>query len=408
MPVFAYRGLAPNGRNVAGVIDADSARNARGKLRELGIFPTDLSEEESGARGIGARWQWLPSFNRGIKAPELALLTRQLSTLLGAGVQLTEALGTLAEQSERPHVKRILSQVRERVREGSSLADAIAVHPEIFNDLYGGMVRVGETAGALEPVLDRLADYGERQSEFIGKVRGALTYPIIMIVAGMLIMGVLVTYVIPQVATIFEQQNAVLPLMTRILIGLSNFLSNYWLLILIALVGAAAGIMFGLSTKAGRRFYDTWILRLPFIGPTMTRIACARFARTLATLLESGVQLVPALTAVKRVVSNGLLAEAVEQSRESIREGHGMGETLQRSGLFPPLLIEMIKIGERSGELEQMLHRVADNYEREVDSSLGQLTTLLGPLMTVMMGAVILIMMLSILQPILQLNQMMQ
>jgi general secretion pathway protein F len=408
MPVFAYRGLAPNGRNVAGVIDADSARNARGKLRELGIFPTDLTEEESAARGIATQWQWLPSFRRGIKPTELSLLTRQLSTLLGAGVQLTEALGTLGEQSERPHVKRILSQVRERVREGSSLADAFAVHPEIFNDLFIGMVRVGEAAGALEPVLDRLADYGERQSEFIGKVRGALTYPIIMIVAGMLIMGVLVTYVIPQVATIFEQQNAVLPLMTRILIGLSNFLSNYWLLILIALVGAAAGIMFGLSTKAGRRFYDTWILRLPFIGPTMTRIACARFARTLATLLESGVQLVPALTAVKRVVSNGLLAEAVEQSRESIREGHGMGDTLQRSGLFPPLLIEMIKIGERSGELEQMLHRVADNYEREVDSSLGQLTTLLGPLMTVMMGAVILIMMLSILQPILQLNQMMQ
>jgi general secretion pathway protein F len=407
MPVFAYRGLAPNGRNVAGVIDADSARNARGKLRELGIFPTDLTEEES-ARGIATQWQWLPSFRRGIKPTELSLLTRQLSTLLGAGVQLTEALGTLGEQSERPHVKRILSQIRERVREGSSLADAFAVHPEIFNDLFIGMVRVGETAGALEPVLDRLADYGERQSEFIGKVRGALTYPIIMIVAGMLIMGVLVTYVIPQVATIFEQQNAVLPLMTRILIGLSNFLSNYWLLILIALVGAAAGIMFGLSTRAGRRFYDTWILRLPFIGPTMTRIACARFARTLATLLESGVQLVPALTAVKRVVSNGLLAEAVEHSRESIREGHGMGETLQRSGLFPPLLIEMIKIGERSGELEQMLHRVADNYEREVDSSLGQLTTLLGPLMTVMMGAVILIMMLSILQPILQLNQMMQ
>lgn len=350
MPVFAYRGLAPNGRNVAGVIDADSARNARGKLRELGIFPTDLTEEESAARGIATQWQWLPSFRRGIKPTELSLLTRQLSTLLGAGVQLTEALGTLGEQSERPHVKRILSQVRERVREGSSLADAFAVHPEIFNDLFIGMVRVGEAAGALEPVLDRLADYGERQSEFIGKVRGALTYPIIMIVAGMLIMGVLVTYVIPQVATIFEQQNAVLPLMTRILIGLSNFLSNYWLLILIAMVGAAAGIMFGLSTKAGRRFYDTWILRLPFIGPTMTRIACARFARTLATLLESGVQLVPALTAVKRVVSNGLLAEAVEQSRESIREGHGMGDTLQRSGLFPPLLIEMIKIGERSGE----------------------------------------------------------
>jgi general secretion pathway protein F len=408
MPVFAYRGLAPNGRNVAGVIDADSARNARGKLRELGIFPTDLTEEEAATRGSVAHQQWLPSFQRGMKASELSLLTRQLSTLLGAGVQLTEALGTLGEQTERPHVKRMLSRVRERVREGSSLANAIAMHPEIFSDLYVGMVRVGETAGALEPVLDRLADYGERQSEFVGKVRGALTYPAIMIVAGMLIMGVLVTYVIPQVATIFEQQKAVLPLMTRILIRISNFLAGYWLLILITVVGSAAGIMFGLSTRAGRRFYDEWVLRVPFIGSTVTRIVCARFARTLATLLESGVQLVPALAAVNRVVSNGLLADAIEQSCDSIREGHGMGQTLQRSGLFPPLLVEMIKIGERSGELEQMLHRVADNYEREVDASLAQLTTLLGPLMTVMMGAVILIMMLSILQPILQLNQMMQ
>jgi len=408
MPVFAYRGLAPNGRNVAGVIDADSARNARGKLRELGIFPTDLAAEEAAAQGISAPRQWLPVLRRRIAAPELALLTRQLSTLLGAGVQLTEALGTLADQSNRPHVKRMLSQVRERVREGSSLADAIAGHPDIFSDLYVGMVRVGETAGALEPVLDRLADYSERQSEFLGKVRGALTYPVIMIVAGMAIMGFLVTYVIPQVATIFEQQHAALPLMTRVLIALSNILSNYWLLILIAIVGAAAGIMFALSTKAGRHFYDRWMLRLPFVGPTVTRIVCARFARTLATLLESGVQLLPALTAVKRVVSNGLLADAIEQSRDSIREGHGMGQTLQRSGLFPPLLIEMIKVGERSGELEQMLQRVADNYEREVDASLGQLTTLLGPLMTVMMAAVILVMMLSVLQPIFQLNQMMQ
>jgi general secretion pathway protein F len=221
-------------------------------------------------------------------------------------------------------------------------------------------------------------------------------------------MGFLVTYVIPQVATIFEQQHSVLPLMTRVLIRISNILSNDWPVILIVLVGAVVGVMFGLSTRAGRRFYDRWILRMPYLGPTVTRIICARFARTLATLLESGVQLMPALTAVKRVVTNGLLADAVEESRDSIREGHGMGQTLQRSGFFPPLLIEMIKVGERSGELERMLHRVADNYEREVDASLGQLTTLLGPLMTLLMGGVILVMMLSILQPIFQLNQMMQ
>src|SRR5581483_8725596 len=192
---------------------------------------------------------WLPTLRRKIPAPELALLTRQLSTLLSAGVQLVDALGTLGDQTTRPHVKRMLSQVRERVREGSSLADAMALHPEIFSDLYIGMVRVGEAAGALEPVLDRLADYSERQSEFVSKVRGALTYPAIMIVAGFLIMGFLVTYVIPQVATIFEQQHSALPLMTRVLIAASNILSGYWLEIIIGIVGIIAGIAFALSTR---------------------------------------------------------------------------------------------------------------------------------------------------------------
>jgi general secretion pathway protein F len=288
------------------------------------------------------------------------------------------------------------------------LADALTVHPDIFSDLYIGMVRAGEAAGALEAVLDRLAEYSERQSEFVSKVRGALTYPIIMMCVGALIMGFLVSYVVPQVTTIFQQQHAVLPLMTRVLIVISNVLTTYWLLLVIGLVGIAAGIAGALSTRAGRRFYDTRLLRIPYLGPTVVRIICARFARTLATLLESGVQLLPALAAAKRVVTNGLLAEAVERSRDSIREGHGMGQTLQRSGLFPPLLIEMIKVGERSGELEQMLVRAADNYEREVETSLRQMTTMLEPLMTLVMAAVILFMMLAVLLPIFQLNQLMQ
>jgi len=298
--------------------------------------------------------------------------------------------------------------VRESVREGSSLADALAAHPDVFSDLYVGMVRAGEAAGALEAVLDRLAEYSERQSEFVSKVRGALTYPIIMMCVGTAIMGFLVTYVVPQVATIFEQQHAVLPLMTRVLIGISDFLTAYWLVLLILLAGGIAGIVSGLSTRWGRRLYDTWLLRIPYIGPTVIRVICARFARTLATLLESGVQLLPALGAVKRVVTNGLLADAVEQSRENIREGHGMGQTLQRSGLFPPLLVEMIKVGERSGELEDMLKRVADNYEREVEASLRQMTTVLEPVMTLVMAALILFMMMAVLLPIFQLNQLMQ
>jgi general secretion pathway protein F len=407
MPVFAYRGLSSNGRSVNGSIDAENARTARGKLRELGIFPTDL-DEEAGEIRTRSLQDLMPSLGRRIPATELALMTRQLSALLGAGVQLTEALAALAQQAARPAIKKILTQVREAVREGSSLADALAVHPEIFSDLYVGMVRAGETAGALEAVLDRLAEYGERQAEFVAKVRSALTYPIIMMCLATAIMAFLVVYVVPQISTIFEQQHAALPTMTLVLINTSNFLINYWIELLIALVAIVAGIVAGLSSARGRRLYDKWLLRMPYLGPTVVRIICARFARTLATLLVSGVQLLPALTAVRRVVTNGLLADAVDESRESIRQGHGMGLTLARAGVFPPLLIEMIKVGERSGELERMLERVADNYEREVENSLRQMTTMLEPLMTIMMGAVILFMMLAVLLPIMQLNQLVQ
>lgn len=405
MPVFAYRGLANNGRSVAGVVDADSLRTARGKLRERGIFPTELAEEKVAPKRELA--DYFPSFGRRIPPAELALLTRQLSSLLGAGVQLVDALGALTDQATRSITKRLLSQVRERVREGASLADALADHPDTFSDLYVGMVRAGEQAGALETVLDRIADFSESQAEFVAKVSHALTYPIIMVCVGSAIMFFLVSYVVPQVATIFQQSKAALPLPTRMLIAMSNLVSNYWLPLLIAVASIIAGIAWGISTVRGRRIYDRWMLRLPYIGPTITRVICARFARTLATMLQSGIQLLPALASVKHVVTNGLLADAVEESRTSIREGHGMSHPLARSGLFPPLLVEMIRVGERSGEVEQMLERVADTYEREVERSLNQLTALLEPVMTLAMAGVILFMMLAILMPIFQLNQLM-
>ena len=406
MPVFAYRGLAANGRSVAGVVDADSVRTARGKLRDRGIFPTDLAEEEAAVKRRLS--DYLPSFGRRIPPSELSLLTRQLSSLLGAGVQLVDALAALADQSARPLTKRLLSQIRERVREGTSLGDALAGHPETFSDLYIGMVRAGEAAGALETVLNRVADFSESQAEFKAKVTHALTYPIIMVCVGGAIMFFLMGYVVPQVATIFQQNNAALPLPTVILITISNFISGYWMFLLLAIVGTVAGILYALSTRSGRRFYDTWLLRLPYVGGTVTRVLCARFSRTLATMLQSGVQLLPALASVKHVVTNVLLADAVEESRTSIREGHGMTHPLAQSGLFPPLLIEMIRVGERTGEVESMLERVADTYEREVERSLNQLTTLLEPLMTLAMAGIILFMMLAILLPIFQLNQLMK
>src|SRR6266851_3321959 len=316
MPVFAYRGLDRDGRKVSGVIDADSARTARAKLRTADLFPTDLSEEANAAQRATAVRDWLPSlWRRPMPATELALLTRQLSALLGAGVQLVEALGALSDQATRAATKRMLSQVRERVREGSSLADALTAHRDTFSDLYIGMVRAGEHAAALEVVLDRLAEYSESQSEFVAKVRGALTYPIIMMCVGTAIMGFLVAYVVPQVATVFAQQHAALPVATKILIAFSSIITTYYLPLGLLLIAIVAGITAGLATPRGRRIYDTAILRAPYIGPTMIRVICARFARTLATLLASGVQLLPALDAVKGVVTNGLLKDAVEKSR---------------------------------------------------------------------------------------------
>ena len=413
MAVFAYHGFDASGRAVSGVVDAESARAARAKLRSAGTFTTDLSEEAGREAAAAAQssksWtDYLPKMTRGMSPSDLALMTRQLSALLGAGVQLVDALGALSDQATRAVTKRMLSQVRERVREGTSLADAIASHRDVFSDLYVGMVRAGEQAAALEQVLDRLAEYSERQNEFVTKVRSALTYPIIMMCVGAAIMGFLVTYVVPQVATIFQQQHAALPLATQILIAFSTLLTTYWWLIGILVVALVAGIITILSTPRGRAIYDRTILRIPYIGPTIVRIICARFARTLATLLASGVQLLPALDAVKGVITNTLLRGAVEKSREEIREGHGMGQTLSQSGYFPPLLIEMIRVGERSGELERMLERVADNYEREVSHSLSQMTTVLEPVMTLAMAGVIVFMMLAVLMPIFQLNQLMK
>lgn len=406
MPVFGYRGLAADGRSVSGVIDADSPRGARGKLRTQGIFPTDISEETA-ARQRSLRRHW-PGLRRKMPAGELALLTRQLSSLLGGGVPLVDSLSVLSDQATKAAVKKMLSQVRERVREGISLADALAAHPECFSELYVSMVRAGEHAGAMETVLERLADYSESQAELMRKVRGALTYPIIMMLVGATIMGFLVTYVIPQVATIFEQTRQSLPMATQVLVGFSDFLTTYWWLILLTIAGIAAAVSYWLRTPSGRYTYDTWVLKMPYLGPTTTKVVSARFARTLATLLASGVQVLAALDAVKLVVTNKRLAEAVQESRDSIREGHGMGQTLARSGLFPGMLVEMIRVGERSGELEMMLERAAKAYEREVEASLAQMTTLLEPLMTIVMAGMIVFMILAVLMPIFQLNQLVQ
>jgi len=402
--VFAYRGLTPDGRAVRGVVDADSARGARARLRRDGVFPTELREERPTASGAGGglvrRWSGR------VRTTDLAVLSRQLGTLTGAGVPVVEALGAVGEQSERPAVSRVLSHVRDRVTQGSSLADALAEHPAVFPDLYVGMVRAGEAAGALDLVLDRLATYTESQSRLATRVRAALSYPILMSAVSAGIVTFLLAFVVPKVTKIFTEQKQELPIPTRILLGISNGVAASWWFLLLLLVAAGFALNAALRRPASRLWLDRKLLALPIVGSLVTRIAVARFARTLGTLIENGIPLLAALDVAGGVTGHPAMAAAVEDARTAVREGQPLAAPLRQSGLFPPLLIHMIAVGERSGEVEAMLDKAADSYEQEVESSLATLTATLEPAMILVMGGVMLFIVLAILLPIFQINAM--
>jgi general secretion pathway protein F len=411
MPVYAYKGLNEKGRNVGGIIDADSPKTARIKLRRSGIFPTDVSEtrDQAGAAAAaagGGRFSFdLSSVLDRITPQDLALITRQLATLVGAGLPLVECLGALIDQVDGARQKKILSQVRERVVEGGNLADALRAHPAVFSDLYVNMVRAGEASGALDLVLIRLAEYTERAAALRAKVRSALTYPVFMGIASMSILFFLLSYVVPKVTRIFEETHAKLPTMTVVLLAISGFLSNYWWLVVGIVVLAVVGVRLSTRTPAGRLRFDRTVLRIPYFGKVLKKVALARFARTLSTLLLGGIPLLQALDIVKHVVSNMVLSNAIEDGRNSIREGHSVADPLKRSGLFPPLLVHMIAVGEKSGELESMLARAADAYDGEVEASVSALSSIMEPVLVIFMGGVVLFIVMAILLPIFELNE---
>ena len=402
MPVFAYRGLTSGGRTVQGVVDADNAKSARARLRRDGIFPTEVAEEHvqpsSGGGGLALR--------RGprMTPAELALVSRQLSTLLGAGVPVVEALAAVGEQSDRPAVTQVLSHVRDQVTQGTPLAEALAEYPAIFPDLYVGMVRAGETAGALDLVLERLATYTEAQNRLTAKMRNALAYPILMTVVSTGIVAFLLGFVVPRVTRIFADQKQTLPFLTRLLLGMSDAVASSWWLIALMLAGAIAWFLAARRRPEWRLWFDRKLLTAPVIGPIVTRIAVARFARTLATLLGNGIPLLSALEVASGVAGNSALAHAIDDARSAIREGQSIAAPLKQSGLVPPLVTHMIAVGERSGELEAMLGKVADGYEQEVESTLGTLTAVLEPITIVVMGGIVLFIVLAILLPIFEIN----
>ncbi len=411
MPVFEYTGLTEAGKNVRGIRDAESSKALRQVLRKDGVYLTEARAAEAGATegeqktglsrevDVGALLGLT-----GVSAQDLAIATRQLATLIAAGIPLIDALSALVDQIEQPRLKRIMGAIKQKVNEGSSLADALNEHPKVFSTLYVNMIRAGESSGALDVVLVRLADFTESQSLLRNKIIGAMLYPAIMMVVGIAIVSILFVVVIPKVTKIFEDMNVTLPWTTRILIAVSSFARDYWYVLLVLLPALVFGVRHWVKTKRGRESWDRLKLRAPVFGELTRMLALSRFAKTLATLLASGVPLLTAMDIVKNVVSNTLLAEVIEHARDSIREGESIAAPLKRSGQFPPLVYHMIAIGERSGQLEEMLQNVAKSYEAQVEMRIGALTSLLEPVMIVAMGGGVAFIVFSILMPIMQLN----
>ncbi|NVI99222.1 type II secretion system inner membrane protein GspF [Myxococcus sp. AM009] len=414
MPVFEYRGLNSAGKQIKGLLEADSPKTLRSKLRADGIFLTDVLAQAEGSRAavskgtnaaLVARDIDLRKLGRGrVNTDDVAIFTRQLSTLLGAGVTLVESLSALVDQVEKERFKRALSDIKQRVNEGSSLADAMGQHPKIFPSIYVNMVRAGEASGALDAVLTRLADFTENQARLQQKILSTMLYPAIMMVVGGGILVALMVFVVPKVTKIFETMKATLPLSTRFLIASSNFFQSWWFILLPGMALGVVLFMRWTQSPTGKPKWDRFTLKAPVVGNLVRLLSISRFARTLSTLLKSGVPLLAAMDIVKAIMTNTVLAEVVEKARDSIREGESIANPLKRSGEFPPLVYHMVAIGERSGQLEEMLTSVADNYETQVNVRISALTSLLEPLLIVVMGAVIAFVALSILMPILQVN----
>ncbi len=338
---------------------------------------------------------------------DLAIATRQLSTLIGAGIPLVEALGALSEQVENTRLKGAIARVRDRVNEGSSLAEALS-QAGIFGDLYISMVRAGEAGGALEQVLERLADYLESTVRTRNKVVSIMIYPAIMFFVAIGVVIALVTVVLPQITQLLDSLNQPLPIYTVAVIGASNLLRQYWWVLLLA--GVVSFVVFRASvrTERGRHSFDAFKLRVPVFGKVIRQLALARFTRTLSTLLAGGIPIVRALDVAKHVANNAVLGAAIDSARESITEGASIAAPLRRSGHFPPLVTHMVDVGERSGELETMLAKVADTYDEQVENSVSRMTALLEPMLILIMVGLVLAIILATLVPLLEITSAIQ
>ena len=405
MGAFEYTALDPRGREKRGVLEGDAARQIRQQLREKGWVP--LSVEEVSQREAKERKRYA-FLRRGISATELALITRQLATLVRAGLPLEECLRAVSQQADKGRLKSMLLAVRSRVMEGHSLAVGLSDFPHVYPELYRTTVEAGEQSGHLDRVLERLADYTESRQQLRQKIQLAVFYPALLTVVAILVVGGLMTYVVPQVVQVFENIGQELPPLTRGLIAVSDFLRNYGLAMLILLGLAIAGFSYLLRNTAVRRRFHKVLLAIPLVSRLERGLNTGRFARTFSILTASGVPVLESLRISAQVISNLPMKEAVTEATARVREGAGIAAALERSGYFPPMTVQLVASGEASGKLEEMLERAAINQEREIETLIAALLGLFEPLLILFMGSVVLVIVLAILLPIFDLNQLIQ
>lgn len=410
MPVYQYRGYRNDGGSATGIVDAENVKVARLKLRKEGVFPTDVVEQgqTSVQHPEGSRIRATHTIGRSsaLTANDLALMTRQFATLLVAGLPLVEALGVLVDQAEKKSVKALFADIREQIRGGKSLSAVLETYEKDFSSIYVHMVRAGEASGALDQILFRLAEFLEKQLALKNKVTNAILYPALMLIVGVSVLFFLMTFVVPKITAVFVSMKQALPWPTVALMSVSRFFADYWMVAIGLVLGGAFLVRRFVRTDGGKMAADRVILRMPLIGDVARMVSISRLTSTLATMLASGVQLLDAMDVSKRVMNNRVLEEAVEGARQNIREGETIADPLKRSGEFPALVTHMIAVGERSGEMEEMLRRVSQIYDGEVERVITRLTSLLEPIMILVMGVVVFFIVVAILLPIFEMGQM--
>lgn len=403
MSVYIYKGVNKLGKNVSGTIDAENQKGAKVKLKQKGIFVVALKEKGAADLEAGKKSITI-TIGKKVSTTDLTTFTRQFATLVNSNVPIVETLDALSEQVENQKLKVIITEVKQKVNEGCSIAEAIKVYPDVFSTLFVNMVRAGEASSTLGLVLFKLADYTERQAQMRNKIISSLTYPLLMLVIGVLVVGIMFVVVIPKITAIFESMEATLPIYTKILINVSSFVSeNYMYIILFILLFIYLFQKYAKSPK-GKESLDTVSLKIPILGKIVRMTQIARFTSTLSTLHGAGVPLLQALDIVSKVVSNTVIKNELVKARDAVQEGQSLGATLQKSGEFPPIVVHMITVGEKTGELETMLSHVSNSYENEVAVRLNTLTSLLEPAMLVIMGGGVAFIVMAILVPITQLS----